>query len=96
MSPSDGVMITAITNTSNNFTRLTPGTSYTVTVACINKAGTGESSTVTFHVPTKCQSTMSEIIPTGKFIFVIIIIILIFMTYFSWDGYIFSFIKGCT
>ena len=43
--------MTGITNTSNNFTGLIPGTSYTVTVAGINKAGTGESSTVTFHVP---------------------------------------------
>ena len=65
-------MITEITNTSNNFTGLSPGTSYTVTVAGINKAGTEESSTVTFHVPTNCQSTMSGITPTGTFMFIII------------------------
>ena len=63
--------MTGITNTSNNFTGLIPGTSYTVTVAGINKAGTGESSTVTLHVPTNCQSTMSGITPTGKFTFII-------------------------
>ena len=66
-------MITEITNTSNNFTGLSPGTSYTVTVAGINKAGTGESSTVTLHVPTNCQSTMSGITPTGTFMLIIII-----------------------
>ena len=64
--------MTKITNTYNNFTGLIPGTSYTVTVAGINKAGTGESSTVTFHLPTKCQSTMSGITSTGKFMFIMI------------------------
>ena len=78
-------MITGIIDTSNNFTGLIPGTSYNVTVAGINKAGTRESSTVTFHVPTNCQSTMSGITPTSKFIFIIIIInaIICYSRYFS-------------
>ena len=71
ISPSDGVMTIRTTNTYYNFNGLIPGTSYTVTVAGINKAGTGESSTVTLHVPTNCQSTMSGITPTGKFTFII-------------------------
>ena len=70
ISPSDGVMITKITNTSYDFTGLTPDTRYTVIVACINIAGTGDSSTVTFHA--NCQSTMSAIRPTGKFMFIMI------------------------
>ena len=63
-------MITGITDTSNNITGLIPGTSYSVTVTGINKAGTGESSTVIFHVSANCQSTMSGITPTGKFMFI--------------------------
>ena len=64
--------MTEITDASNNFTGLIPGASYTVTVAGINKADTGESSTVTFYIPSNCQSTMSGITPTGKFMFIII------------------------
>jgi len=40
VSPSDGV-ITRITNTSYNFTGLTPDNSYTVTVAGRNNVGVG-------------------------------------------------------
>ena len=72
ISPSDGVMMTEITDTFYNFTELIPGNSYTVTMTCINKAGTGEPSTITFDVPTNCQSTISGITPTGKFMFIIL------------------------
>lgn len=44
ISPSDGVMMMRITDTSYNITGLTPDNSYTVTVAGRNDAGVGESS----------------------------------------------------
>ena len=61
VSPSDGVMITRITNTSYNLTGLMPGTNYTVIVAGSNMAGAGESGTVTFYI-----ITMTEAVPTGE------------------------------
>ena len=47
ISPSDGVMMMRITDTSYNFTGLIPDNSYTVTVAGINNAGVGRSSETT-------------------------------------------------
>jgi len=41
ISPSDGVMMMRITDTSYNFTGLTPNNSYTVTVTGRNDAGVG-------------------------------------------------------
>jgi len=65
ISPSDGVMMMMnITSTFYNFTELTPGNNYTVTVAGINLAGVGESNTATFHIP-----TIAEAIPSGKLTF---------------------------
>ena len=46
ISPSDGVMIVRITDTSYNFTGLTTDNSYTITVAGRNDAGVGESTSV--------------------------------------------------
>jgi len=60
VSPSDGVMMMRITDTSYNFTELQFGTNYTVTVAGRNDAGTGESSTVRSYIP-----TMAESVPRG-------------------------------
>jgi len=65
ISSSDGVMtMMNITNTFYNFTGLTPGTNYTVTVAGINEAGAGESNTTTFYIP-----TMAEAVPSGELTF---------------------------
>ena len=61
ISPSDGVMMMRITNTSYNFTGLQFGTNYTVTVAGRNNAGAGESSMITFYKP-----TMEEAVPSGE------------------------------
>jgi len=60
ISPSDGVMM-RITNIFYNFTGLTPGTSYTVTVAGINMAGVGESNIIMFYIP-----TVNIVVPSGK------------------------------
>ena len=51
ISPSDGVMMMRITDTSYNFTGLIPATSYTVTVVGRNDAGVGQSmiTNVTTH-----------------------------------------------
>ena len=64
ISPSDEVMIMSINDTSYNFTTLTPGTSYDVTVVGINMGGTGEASTVTFYT-----ITAAEAVPSGEFKF---------------------------
>ena len=47
ISPSDGVMMMRITDTSYNFTGLTPNNTYTVTVAGTSDIGVGESSMMT-------------------------------------------------
>ena len=61
ISPYDGVMMMRITDTSYNFTGLTPDNSYTVTVAGRNDAGVGESTNVVVvNTP-----TMEEALPTG-------------------------------
>ena len=62
VSPSDGVIIMIINDTSYNFTALTPGTNYTVTVAAMNMAGIGEADTAMFYIV-----TMSEAVPSGEF-----------------------------
>ena len=62
ISPSDGVMIMMINDTSYNFTALTPGTNYTVTVAGVNMAGVGEAGTAMFYI-----ITMTEAVPSGEF-----------------------------
>jgi len=64
MSPSDGVMMMRITNTFYNFTGLTPGTNYTVTVAGINMAGIGESNMIMFYIPI---ATVNIVVPCGEF-----------------------------
>jgi len=61
ISPSDGVMMVRITNTFYNFTGLTPGTNYTVTVAGINMAGIGESNMIMFYIP-----NVNIVIPSGE------------------------------
>ena len=43
ISPSDGVVMMRVSDTSYNFTGLTPDNNYTVTVAGINNADVGES-----------------------------------------------------
>ena len=62
ISPSDGVMIMSINDTSYNFTTLPLGTNYTVTVIGINMAGAGEASAVTFYT-----ITAAEAVPSGEF-----------------------------
>ena len=51
ISPSDGVVMMRITDTSYNFTGLTPDNNYTVTVAGRNDAGVGESTKISFFIP---------------------------------------------
>jgi len=51
-----------ITNTSYNFTGLQFGTNYTVTVAGRNDAGVGESSIISFYIPTN----MKDAVPKGN------------------------------
>ena len=59
-------MIMSINDTSYNFTALTPGTNYTVSVAAVNMAGVREASTVTFYT-----ITAAEAVPSGEFKFFI-------------------------
>ena len=61
ISPSDGVMMMRITDTSYNFTGLTTNNSYTVTVAGRNDAGVGESSLIMFYKP-----NINEAVPSGE------------------------------
>ena len=61
ISPSDGVMMMRITETSYNITGLTPDSSYTVTVAGRNDAGVGESASVTVNSP-----TIANVVPHGN------------------------------
>jgi len=67
ISPSDGVMMMRITDTSYNITGLTPDNNYTVTVAGRNSAGIGESSV---HVVSTV--TMIEAAPSGTYCMYII------------------------
>ena len=62
ISPSDGMMIMSINDTSYNFTRLMPGTNYTVTVAAGNMAGFGSSNMTMFYI-----INMAEAVPRGEF-----------------------------
>ena len=64
ISSSDGVMIMSINDTSYNFTALTPGTNYTVTVTAINMAGAGSSIMTMFYI-----INMIEAVPRGEFRF---------------------------
>ena len=52
ISPSDGVMMMRITDTSYNFTGLIPDNSYTVTVAGRNDASMGEVLSVSINIIT--------------------------------------------
>ena len=61
ISPSDGVVMMRITDTSYNLTGLQFGTNYTVAVVGSNNGGVGESSVITFYKPTIEQS-----VPSGK------------------------------
>ena len=61
ISPSDGVTMMRITNTSYNITELTPATNYTVTVTSRNDVGVGEEAVIMFHIP-----TVAEAVPKGK------------------------------
>ena len=63
ISPSDGVVVMIINDTSYNFTALTPGTNYTVIVAGNNMAGVGESNMTMFNI-----ITMTEALPSGEFV----------------------------
>lgn len=61
LSPSDGIMMTRITNTSYSFTGLMPNNSYIITVAGRNAApGVGESINKTVNTP-----SIIEAIPNG-------------------------------
>ena len=62
ISPSDGVVMMKITDTSYNFTGITPDNSYTVTVAGRNSAGVGESTMIVVNTP-----TVAEAVPTGTY-----------------------------
>jgi len=59
--PSDGITVMRITDTSYNFTGLTPTNNYTVTVAGRNDAGMGESSLIMFYKP-----NINEAVPSGE------------------------------
>jgi len=61
ISPSDGVMMMRITDTSYNITGLTAENSYAITVASRNNAGVGESSVRVVNTP-----TIAGAVPTGK------------------------------
>ena len=61
ISPSDGVMMMRITDTSYNFTGLQFGTNYTVTVAGRNDARVGEASMIMLYKP-----NTEEAIPSGE------------------------------
>ena len=63
ISPSDGVMVMRINDTSYNLTGLQFGTNYTVTVAGRNDAGVGDASVIMFYKP-----TMEEAVPSGEWI----------------------------
>ena len=63
ISPSDRVTVMIITDTTYNFTTLTPGTTYTVTVAANNMAGDGQSNMIMFYI-----ITVNEALPSGEFI----------------------------
>ena len=63
ISPSDGVMMMRTTNTFYNFTGLTPGTNYIVTVSGINMAGIGESNMITVST-----LNMNEVVTSGEYI----------------------------
>ena len=52
-----------ITNTTYDFTTLTPDTTYTVTVAANNMAGIGQSNMTMFYI-----ITVIEALPSGEFI----------------------------
>ena len=52
----------SINDTSYNFTSLTPGTSYTVTVTTVNMAGAGNLDIIVFYI-----IDMVEAIPSGEF-----------------------------
>ena len=69
ISPSDGVVVMIINDTSYNFTALTPGTNYTVTVAGNNMAGVGESNMTIFNI-----ITMTEALPSGELILYVFVI----------------------
>ena len=64
ISPSGGVMIMSANYSFYNFTALTPGTNYIVTVAAFNMAGAGDASTVMFYT-----ITAAEAVPGGEFKF---------------------------
>jgi len=63
ISSSDGVIMMRITNTSYNITGLTPGISYTVTVAGINMAGVGKSNMITVST-----LNVNEAVTNGEYI----------------------------
>jgi len=63
ISPSDGVMMMKITDTSYNFTGLQFDTNYTVTVAGRNSAGVGDSSETNFYIP-----IIIDAVPRSKYI----------------------------
>ena len=60
ISPSDGVVVMRITDTTYSFTALIPGT-YNVTVAGNNMAGVGQSNMIMFYI-----ITMTEALPSGE------------------------------
>ena len=62
ISPSDGVTIMSINDTSYNFTTLSLGTNCIVTVIGINMAGAEEASTVTSYT-----ITAAEAVPSGEY-----------------------------
>jgi len=64
ISPSDGVVTTLnywVVKFSNNFTRLTSASNFTVTVAGINSVGNGESAMINVDTP-----DLSEAVPSSE------------------------------
>jgi len=61
LSSSDDVMMMKTTDTSYNFTGLTPNNNYTVIVAGSNKAGEGSSANKSISLP-----TMEQAVPSSK------------------------------
>ena len=63
ISPSDGVVMMRITDTSYNFTGLIPYTNYNITVTGRNDVGVGEPSVVIVNAPI----IIANLVPHGKY-----------------------------
>ena len=59
LSPSDGVTIVKIADTSYSITGLTPDISYNVTVTSRNEAGTGKAAVMIFRIPPEEEAVLN-------------------------------------